>query len=107
MIKERIRNLYRHEIEAQLTNHKEASAKDLLDLLFGTYNNDYNTDLVIKRKYGPTPVTTILHRLNALWVYPLFILIIAPFRYIAFGQAQLSEDSKIGSIFISLLGEMK
>lgn len=105
MIKYNKRNLYRHEVEDILSDCE--TKKDILDEIYGTYDNDYrsDTDLVIKRKWITRSKITLMNRINRLWVFPLFILSV-PFTYLFFGQSKINEDSKIAKILVWLIGEL-
>jgi len=106
MLKQSIRSLYRHEIEKVFKEDGVDTVKAALDVIYGTYDNDYRSDFVIKHKFIKTPKQTILQRLNTLWVYPTFIVMM-PFRYVVFGDAKVSEDSNFGKILIKLIGELR
>lgn len=106
MLKQSINNLYRHELEKRIKEEECDTVDGLLDILFGTYDNDYHSGLVVKRKWVESEKSTVLQRLNTLWVYPLFICMM-PFRYLLFGRPQFSEDSKLGRVIIFLTGEMR
>ena len=105
MIKSSKRNLYRHELRKIIRENQCLTPDDVLDVLFGTHSNDYDTDLVVKYIYVENK-HSFLNRLNSLWVYPLF-LVLAPFRYLFFGKCQVDEDKTFGKILIALVGELR
>ncbi len=100
MLKQSKRNLYRHELEKTLDSRgiKTPTGAQVFDMLFGTYGNDYHTDFIVKERWVNTK-QTVLHRINSLWVYPLFVLLM-PFRYVMFGNPKVDEDSTLGKILI-------
>lgn len=109
ILKQSKRNVRRSELEKDMKNTLNGcnTAKEVLDFLFGTYNDDYQHDYVVKRRFYTTGgKTTIINRLNCLWVYPVFILLI-PFRFVLFGSYQINEDSKLGMVLIKLIGELR
>lgn len=97
------RSLYRHELKEALEEYNCKTVDDVLDIIFGGYDNDYWTDFVVYRK-GFHPKTTMLNRFNTIWVYPLFILCV-PFRYVMFGSVGFNRDSKIGKFILDLVGQ--
>ena len=97
------RSLYRNEVKAILDDHKCETINDALDIIFGGYDNDYWTDLVVYRRCESSK-TTILNRINTLWVYPLFIVCI-PFRYVLFENVGFNRDTKFGKFVLDLVGQ--
>ena len=98
------RKLYKHEFLQQVKKYDCKNIDDVVNLIFDDDNYDC-PDMIIKYRW-PDPISsTILNRINALWVYPLFIIII-PFRYVLFGNYKVDEDSKLYKILIALLGEV-
>lgn len=79
------------------------TAEQLLNLLFGSYQDDYYSEYVVQSKSWSRVNTTFFNRLNCLWVYPAFIPV-ALFRFLFFGRAQVDEHSKFGKILTYLLG---
>lgn len=59
MLKQSIRNLYRHEIENIFKEECADTVKTALDVIYGTYDNDYRSDFVIKHKFIKTPTQSI------------------------------------------------
>ncbi len=106
MIKYDKRSVYRHEVEKILKERGVGLVKEsqTLDILFGNYDNDYHTEFVVKNRYVIVK-QTLLNRINSLWVYPLFILLM-PIRYLLFGQAKVNVDSTLGRVLTKLIGEL-
>ena len=52
-------------------------------------------------KYDDNDDSTLLNRLNVLWLYPLFIITI-PFQWIFTGSVGIKRNSRIGRIVDSL-----
>lgn len=126
MMKSKIRNIHRFELENKLKeklkeiekyqvkkNNKESDidkAEILLDIIFGTTDDAYwgaESKYVVKHRYGNRDKSTVFNRINSLWVYPLFILIIAPLRWVMMGDHSVSEDSRLGKILIKIIGPLK
>lgn len=106
-IKQKQQSLYRHEIE-QLLGGGDASvksAKDVLDLLYGDYNNDYRSDYKIVRRFNK-PNRNFKCRLNMLWATPLTILMF-PVLYVVKGYGGWSEESLIGRFILKATGYME
>ncbi len=99
-IKEHSRNLYKHEVEQYLNNENCETKEDVLRILFG---DDGSSDLVIKYRFPDMESSRLIHRLNTLWIYPIFILLI-PFRYLMFGEYKVNEHTKLGKCLSFLLG---
>ena len=106
MIKEHSRNLHRHEFKHVMTEYRCKDEADILNLLFGSYDDEGRSDLVVKYRYPDRVKTKLIHRLNTLWVYPIFVLLI-PFRYLAFGNHQVNENTRFGKLLSFLLGGIK
>lgn len=96
-------NFYRHQIEAELD--KDASGQDVLDLLFGHYNNDYQSDYRVIRRYHYSP-KTFTQRLNTVWGIPL-TLVCAPFQYLFLGEMGWSETGRVGGFILRVCGERR
>jgi len=106
MIKISKRNLYRYELENVIKENDCQTPGDVLDILFGTYEEGYYSEYLVKDRYYEAPKTTFMNRINTLWVYPLFVIIM-PFRYVLFGDSHVDEDSKFGWILTWLIGDLK
>jgi len=99
-------NICRHELESKIKEGGLSSSSDVLNLLFGTYNDGYYSEYVVKKRWGDTLESgSFFNRVNTLWVYPLFLILI-PFRYLMFGEFRINEDSRFGKVIIYLVGEM-
>ena len=103
MIKQHSRNLYRHEFKKVMDDYDCKTEDDILDLLFGGRDDEGRSDLAVKYRYPDAEKTKLIHRINALWVYPVFILLI-PFRYLAFGSHFVNENSRTGKALKFLIG---
>lgn len=83
------RRAYRHELS------KFETKEDLLDELFGHYNNDYYSDYdVYIYTYDKR---TIWNRINLLWFSPLWLLSI-PFQWLVRGRVGVNGNSKLGRL---------
>lgn len=110
ILKQSKRNVRRSELEKDMKNTLNGcnTAKEVLDFLFGTYYDDYQHDYVVKHRFYTRggDKTTLINRLNCLWVYPAFIMLI-PFRFVLFGSFKVNEDSRLGRVLIKLIGELR
>lgn len=85
---------------------KDCSGKEVLDHLFGDYNNDYQSgeDYVIYE--WESCEKTPLQRFNFIWVFGLTMLL-APIRYVMYGQTGWTNKTKMGRFFIRITGHSK
>lgn len=98
------RKLYRHEVESAVG--KDATAKQVLDHLFGG-PHDYgchDADFVIYKWTGEK--RTVLHRLNMFWAMPLTLLL-SPFMYLFAGQVGWDTKTKVGRFILRVTGHLK
>lgn len=97
---------FRHEVEREIKRREEErgnmTRSELLDFLFGSYNSYPQTrlDLYIRHK----PRTTVKHRLNCLWAYPV-TLILAPFRFVLYGGIGWTNKTVVGRFILRTCGE--
>lgn len=105
MIKHENRNLYRHEIEAELELQGITTLDGALTQLFDP-DGDQRSSYAIRHKWPQKPKQKLIHRINELWVYPLFVLCI-PLRYVILGHYQVSDQSRLGKTLLWLLGVLK
>lgn len=92
--------MYRHQVEQMI---KDNDIKDLDAFLSFLFTEGWNSQYVIRNRYQKPPETKFIHRFNALWVYPFFLITI-PFRYLIYGHIDLSKDSKLGRLILKLIG---
>ena len=91
---------YRFKVEAEVG--KDATAREVLDHLFGTY--DDNVEYVVYHYNDPyTKPTTVFQRLNRLWVVPAFYLC-APFQWFFTGEVGVKDHSKLGEFLHKITG---
>ena len=81
------------------------TAREILDLLFGDEDFRNNSDFILKYRHPELSDRTLFQRGNVLWIVPIF-LILAPFRYLIWGESRVNEDSKLGRILIFLVGKL-
>lgn len=102
MIKKRINNVHRSDLQRAIKEHgKINTVEELLGYLYSD-----RTRYIIKDQWYKKPRQTVMNRINSLWVYPLFALLI-PFRYVFFGDYHVSEDSLFGRIILTLVGDFE
>ena len=81
---------------------KDATAKDVLDHLFGDY--DENVEYVVYHYNDPyTKPSTLLQRLNRLWVIPVFYICV-PFQWMFTGSVGLNDHTKLGGFVHKITG---
>lgn len=81
----------------------KATKDSILEVLFDDTGDFYvywwdNPWIVEKKWY---------HRLNYLWMLPLFWIFIAPFQWLVKGEVGFSEKTKVGEMILKLVGENK
>ena len=104
MLKQSKWSIHRHELAKVINDANISTTEDILDILFGTHDNDYDSDYVIYDRYKPSIKQTMLQRFNTLWVYPLFTALIL-IRYLLFGEFKINGDSRLGSVTRFFIGE--
>jgi hypothetical protein len=98
------RNVYRQEVENAVG--KDATAKQVLDHIFGGYG-EYNrreANFVLKVWDGDN--RTFLNRLNMFWAMPLTLLL-SPFMYLKSGQVGWSDKSSAGRFILRVTGHLR
>ncbi|MBE0506692.1 MAG: hypothetical protein IBX50_08225 [Marinospirillum sp.] len=95
---------FRHQIEQAVG--KDATGKETLDHIFGTYDNDYrgNTDIVLR--VWRNDKRTAWQRLNMFWAMPL-TLILSPIQYVMVGQVGWDTKTKFGRFVLRVTGHLK
>ena len=96
---------YRYLI-AQELNKKESelTGVEVLDHLFGHHNNDYQPKSRYTLRRYKQVKTKKIHRINAIWVYPLWIVLIAPIKWLLTGKTGVQTESKAYRVLRFLLG---
>lgn len=100
MFRKNPQKVYRHQFERLLKEKGIGRNYELMETIF----NEDSRYLLIDT-YIEEPKTTVINRLNALWVYPTYLLTIAPVMYILKGNTGINRDSKFGNLIAYLLGE--
>jgi hypothetical protein len=81
---------------------KSMTGEDVIEKLFGGYNNGYTSDMRIVNDYWEAD-TKWWHRLNRFWAYPLTVLC-SPYQYITKGQTGWSDKTKFGHWMLRACG---
>lgn len=105
MIKDTPRRLYRHEIEKVINENEVESTSEMLDLLFGTHEDEYESEYIMESRWSEHANRSLFNRINLFWVVPLFTMLI-PIRYLMFGNHHVSKHSKLGEILTKIIGEL-
>lgn len=95
------RKIYRSELIEDFGKPDSRTAKELMDFLYGDYDNE--SDYVVVSRWYPIPKQTRLQRLNLLWVFPLYLLTV-PYQWVFIGSVGVNQDSKIGKLLQKLIG---
>ena len=102
-IEQKKQQLYRHEVEQELKENP--TSKDVLDMLYGNYDNDYRSDYKIIRRFNK-PNRSFTCRLNMLWAMPLTVLAF-PVLYVIKGEGGWSENSLLGKFILKVTGYLE
>lgn len=79
------------------TGKENPTADDVLELIIGKDEYDYNTGDYILYKERNNTKRNFIQRVNLLWVWPLMVLSI-PFVYLFTGNFGVSMNSRLGRI---------
>ena len=97
------KSVYRHEIERKLG--KDASAKQVLDHIFGDYyDNDKGIDYVISK--WSSCKKTKMQRFNIVLAV-IFIILRSPYQYITDGYLGFDNKTKFGRWVLRNTGDLK
>jgi len=90
----------RHQIKNKLPDN--ASAEDVLDVIFGDLYNDSKYDVIYRKYCDKTP----LQRFNMIWVLALTLLI-SPIQFIKNGGVGWTHNTRTGRFFLKITGEYR
>ncbi|SNS16830.1 hypothetical protein [Pseudomonas segetis] len=82
---------------------RDATADSVLNVLFGEYNNDYQTEYSVTYINDPYIETTVIQRINLFWVWPI-MLVTAPIRFVLTGSMGVSPSKPFGLMLQRLIG---
>lgn len=94
---------YKHKILAEAGGDK-ATVESLCDVIFGKDQYD-DPKYIVRYRWNPYEESTPLNRFNMLWVWPLFVVFVAPVMYIKHGHTGVRKETKLGQILVKLIGE--
>lgn len=97
-----VKKIHRFEIEKELDN---PTAKEVLDLLFGSWDGDEDRPYYKVFTYDYDHERTWQQRLNMFWAMPLTLLL-SPIMYIYSGQVGWSDKSKVGKFILKVTGHL-
>lgn len=107
MLNHKSQSVYRREVLKELKErgYDNPTGEQVLDHLFRDLDNNNHSKYTV-RQWKQTEVNT-LQRFNALWVYPLYAVCIAPFKWLLTGDTGVKTESKAYRTLKFLLGEPK
>lgn len=78
---------YEHEFKAELEDNygKDYTREDIIAHLFGDYD-DWRRSSYTLYTYKVKPKQTLFNRFNLLWVYPVFLLLVFPVKWMFTGE---------------------
>ena len=97
------RSTYKHDIKNKAGGDK-ATAESVLELIFGTYQNDYYSEYIVTWEGSYSKEKTIWNRLAFLLILPFFIVTI-PFQWLFLGKVGISQNSSFGRAILKLTGD--
>ena len=83
---------------------KDATAEDVLIHLFGDRDGWVDSDYTVSC-YEDIK-TTALQRVNFIWVFPCYFMLIAPIKWVATGEARLRRESGLTRVIEFFLGDI-
>jgi len=75
---------------------------EVLDFLLG--KDIYADTPYVIYKYKRTPKSTVMNRLNLIWVFPIMVLIVMPVQYILAGNTGVKKGTLFGRVIDKLVG---
>lgn len=72
--------------------------------LFGDYESRPESNFKVVYRSKPDIKTTPIQRFNMLWVWPLYMLTLAPYNYITKGDTGVERESRLGKLISKLVG---
>lgn len=108
MYLKKTKRVYSHAVLKEIKEHKgieNPTVNQVLSHLFGDEDgwvaSDYTVRAYEKVKTNP------IQRLNTIWVYPLYALIVAPVKWIVTGDTGVKTESRFYGVLKFLLGDPK
>ena len=83
---------------------KDATAEDVLIHLFGDRDGWIDSEYTVKC-YEDIK-TTALQRVNVIWVFPCYFMLIAPIKWVTTGEARLRRESRLARVIEFFLGDI-
>lgn len=108
MYLKKTKKIYAHSLMKEIKEMKgmeNPTANQVLEHLLGDADGWIASNYTV-RAYEDIKTTTI-QRLNALWVYPLYVLIVAPIKWVLTGCTGVKTESRFYGILKFLLGDPK
>lgn len=95
---EELKDLYGYERFDKFTKDKSITH------LFGDYESRPDSKFKVVYRRNPDIKNTPMQRFNMLWVWPLYMLTVAPYNYITKGDTGVERESKLGKLLNKLVG---
>lgn len=108
MYLKKTRKVYSHAVLKEMKEHQgidNPTANQVLAHLLGDADGWIASDYTV-RVYEEVK-TNPIQRLNAVWVYPIYALIVAPIKWILTGRTGVRTESRFYSVLKFLLGDPK
>lgn len=95
---EELKDLYGYDKFDKFTKDK------IITHLFGDYESRPDSKFKVVYRWNPDIKNTPMQRFNMLWVWPLYMLTVAPYNYITKGDTGVERESKLGKLLNKLVG---
>lgn len=93
-----------YDLKKWIEDKKFETAKEVVDHIFDGKDELSSTYNILDNNYIHAP-TTLVQRLNRIWFFFVFFIIIAPIRYVMTGRKGFDERTKAGKWVTKLIGE--
>lgn len=97
MLEKAKRKTYEHEFENELKDcyGDDYTRAQMIAHLFGDHDGWKNGSYTLYA-YKNKPKRTLFNRFNMLWMYPVFLLVVFPLKWIFTGEWGSERSSKLG-----------
>lgn len=93
-----LKDLYGYERFDKFTKDK------IITHLFGDYESRPDSKFKVVYRWNPDIKNTPIQWFNMLWVWPLYVLTVAPYNYITKGDTGTERESMLGKLLSKLVG---
>ncbi len=95
---EELKDIYGYDRFDKFTKDK------IIKHLFGDYESRPDSNFKVVYRWNPDIKNTPIQRFNMIWVWPLYMLTVAPYNYITKGDTGVELESRLGKLLNKLVG---